>query len=246
MYLASVQSLLFGAKLIMYDGSPFIPHVDTFLRIAGEHKYVSLPISKSHPLKSLQLTHPRVTHLGISPRYLSTLQAASIHPKASADLSALKVVTSTGMVLPPSLFQYFYSDTGFPLHTHLANISGGTDLAGAFGDSVPILPVYSTGGCQGLSLGVDVRVFDSTVEASGEGGVPVGREVGEGEPGDLVAVKVSFSTKMKPFLHHVSTLTMISRSQTCRSASGVTKGIRSTCLPTSPASMVSGHTEISS
>jgi len=38
MYLASVQTLLFGAKLIMYDGSPFLPHVDTFLRIAAEHK----------------------------------------------------------------------------------------------------------------------------------------------------------------------------------------------------------------
>ena len=38
MYLASVQALVFGAKLIMYDGSPFVPRVDTFLRIAGEHK----------------------------------------------------------------------------------------------------------------------------------------------------------------------------------------------------------------
>jgi len=127
--------------------------------------------------------------MGISPRYLSTLQSASIHPKACADLSSLKVVTSTGMVLPPSLFQYFYSDTGFPSHTHLANISGGTDVAGAFGDSVPVLPVYATGGCQGLSLGIDVRVYDSTIEATREGEIPVGREVKEGEPGDLVAVK---------------------------------------------------------
>lgn len=43
MYLAAVQTLLFGAKVILYDGSPFIPHVDTFLKVAGEHKYVCLP-----------------------------------------------------------------------------------------------------------------------------------------------------------------------------------------------------------
>ena len=47
MYLASVQTLLFGAKLVMYDGSPFYPRVDTFLRIAGEHKYVYPPPQSS-------------------------------------------------------------------------------------------------------------------------------------------------------------------------------------------------------
>ena len=127
--------------------------------------------------------------MGISPGYLSTLQSASVHLKACAELSALIVGTSTGMILPPSLFQYFYSDTGFPSHTHLANISGGTDLAGAFGDSVSVLPVYATEGCQELSLGVDVRVYDSTIDATKEGEVPGGREVKEGEPGDLVAVR---------------------------------------------------------
>lgn len=93
------------------------------------------------------------------------------------------------MVFPPSLFQYLYSDAGFPSHTHLTDISGGTDVAGAFGDGVPILPVYAAGGCQGLSLGVEVRVYDSTIEATREGEIMVGREVNEGEPGDLVAVK---------------------------------------------------------
>ena len=102
------------------------------------------------------------------------------------------------MVLPPSLFQYFYSENGFPSRAHLSNISGGTDLAGAFGDCVPLLPVYETGGCQGLSLGIDVRVYDSTIVASREGEVPVGREVKDGEPGDLVAVQVKLSSSIRP------------------------------------------------
>ena len=97
------------------------------------------------------------------------------------------------MVLPTSLYKYFYSENGFPKHAQLANISGGTDLAGAFADGVALLPIYETGGCQGRSLGMDVRVYDATIEAQKEGERPVGREVPEGEPGELVAVKVGHS-----------------------------------------------------
>ena len=123
-----------------------------------------------------------VTHLGISPRYLATLQSAALVPKSIADLSTLRVVTSTGMVLSHALFTWFYEV--FPTSAHLANISGGTDLAGAFGDCTPLLPVYDSGGCQCRSLGVDVRVFDREVEGRLEG-----REVSEGVPGELVAIK---------------------------------------------------------
>ena len=93
------------------------------------------------------------------------------------------------MVLPPSLFKWFYSDQGFHPHTHLSNIAGGTDIAGAFGDCTPLLPVYETGGCQAKSLGIDVRVYDSTIEAK-DGEAVEGREVEDGTPGELVAVKV--------------------------------------------------------
>lgn len=89
------------------------------------------------------------------------------------------------MVLPPALFSYFYSPTGFPSRVQLANISGGTDIAGAFLDCNALDPVYETGGCQGRSLGIDVRVYDPN---TGEG--DVGREVESGEEGELVAVKV--------------------------------------------------------
>ena len=39
MYLASIQTLLFGAKLVMYDGSPFLPRADVFLQLIEEQKY---------------------------------------------------------------------------------------------------------------------------------------------------------------------------------------------------------------
>jgi len=141
MYLGSVQALLAGARMVCYDGSPFLPEATTFIKLLSQEK---------------------VTHFGTSPRYFQTLQTSNIVPKRVADLSALKVVTCTGMVLSDALFEWFY-DTGYPSSVQLANISGGTDLAGCFGGGCPILPVY-TGGCQARSLGMPVSVYDSSIE----------------------------------------------------------------------------------
>ena len=160
MYMASVQALLMGARMIMYDGSPFVPDVKNFVRLYGQEK---------------------VTHLGVSPKYLQTLQMNNLVPKQLTDLSHLKIVTSTGMVLSDALFEWFY-DVGFPPSAQLDNISGGTDLAGAFGTGNPILPVY-VGGCQSMSLGMAVSVFDQTIE----GGKGInGNAVEDGVPGELV------------------------------------------------------------
>lgn len=124
----------------------------------------------------------RVTHLGISPRWLHELQQAKIKPREMVDLSSLRVVTSTGMVLRDALFEWFY-DEGFPRRARLNNISGGTDLAASFATSNPLSPVY-VGGCAGGSLGIAVGVYDSTIEGGdGTKGIPVD----EGEPGELVA-----------------------------------------------------------
>lgn len=163
MYMSSVLVLLTGARQVMYDGSPFQPDITAFVKLFGQQK---------------------VTHLGISPKYLQTLQMNGIIPKKVTDLSHLKIVTSTGMVLSDQLFEWFY-DEGFPQHIQLDNISGGTDLAGAFGTGNPLLPVY-VGGCQSLSLGTPVEVYDQTFE--GGKGIK-GKPVEDGVPGELVAIK---------------------------------------------------------
>jgi acetoacetyl-CoA synthetase len=106
MYYASVANLLSGARVVLYDGSPFQPDLTTFVRMVGEQK---------------------VTMLGTSPRWMHELQKNKIVPKEVTDLSHLKTVTSTGMVLSDQLFEWFY-DVGFPKDVHLANISGGTDI----------------------------------------------------------------------------------------------------------------------
>lgn len=173
MYMASVQALLVGSAIIIYDGSPFTLNLTNFVKLIGQEK---------------------VTHLGISPRYLQTLQEASVIPKKVTDLSHLQVITSTGMVLSDKLFEWVY-DEGFPASIQLDNISGGTDLAACFGTGNPILPLY-VGGCQSFSLGVPVAVYDQTIE--GGKGVK-GVELPIGEAGELVSYR-AFPTMPVTFL----------------------------------------------
>lgn len=158
MYLVSVQCCLFGARSILYDGSPFQPSAQAFLATLEEQ---------------------RVTDFGTSPRFLHELEKKEIIPRKLFDLSALRSVCSTGMVLSDSQFEWFY-DTAFPARVQLRNISGGTDLAGCFGVENPLDPVY-VGGCQGPCLGTKLEVYDSLIESG------PGQAVPHGEPGDLVA-----------------------------------------------------------
>ena len=173
MYLSAVSGLMFGGTAILYDGSPFLPDAKFLIELLGKHK---------------------VTHFGTSPRYLHELRKNNIRPRDIAELRALRIVTSTGMVLSESLFEWFY-DEGFPSHTQLANISGGTDLAACFGLENPLTPLY-VGGCQGPALGISIAVFDQADE--GVSGVK-GTAVPDGVPGELVAT-AAFPTMPVKFL----------------------------------------------
>lgn len=175
MYMSSIQLMLMGARTVMYDGSPFAVDEGNFIRLVGEQK---------------------VTHWGISPRYLHNLRSNNINPREVTDLSHLIVVTSTGMVLSDSLFEWFY-DSGFLPSVQLCNISGGTDIAAAFGTGNALLPVY-IGGAQCIALGMAVSVFDSTTE-SGKG-----RVVPDGIPGELVCTE-AFPTMPVEFWGDTST-----------------------------------------
>lgn len=120
------------------------------------------------------------------------LRKNGISPRKIADLSTLQGVTSTGMVLSESLFEWFY-DEGFPPHTLLANISGGTDLAACFGLENPISPLY-VGGCQGPSLGIPIAAYEQVDEGASQ---VQGKETRNGEPGELVATAAFPSMPVK-------------------------------------------------
>ncbi|KAK3679871.1 hypothetical protein LTR78_000247 [Recurvomyces mirabilis] len=165
MYLTSCMTMLHGARAILYDGSPFQPDLKAFIKLVGDQK---------------------VTDLGISPRYMQTLATAHppIIPRDIADLSKLRRVTSTGMVLSEAQFNYFY-DHAFPPHVQLGNISGGTDLAACFTMDTTMKPLYC-GGTMAPALGMKVEVYDQTVE--GGKGVK-GKPVPVGESGELVCTR---------------------------------------------------------
>lgn len=134
MYLASVGHLVCGGRAVIYDGSPLVPDWRVLLSIAEEQG---------------------VTVMGISPRWLAEVAKAGVVPRRDFDLSRLKTVTSTGMVLPEQTFEWFY-DVGFPKHVHLSNISGGTDIVSLHTDMLSelLLPLPSpphTGRLRGTS-----------------------------------------------------------------------------------------------
>ncbi|CAJ2508203.1 Uu.00g093890.m01.CDS01 [Anthostomella pinea] len=158
MYLANVGQLLIGARVVLYDGSPFQPDLKTFIKLLGDQK---------------------VTKLGTSPRWLHEISKTGISPREITDLSSLRLVTSTGMVLSDQLFEWVY-DKGFPANVHLANVSGGTDIAGCFATGNQLTPVY-VGGIQGAALGIPIALYDSLLPPG------LGKEVTDGTPGELVA-----------------------------------------------------------
>lgn len=182
MYLTLVASLVSGAKIVLYDGSPFAPDAGFLIRLVAEQRSVKLRQTFKRLPLTLWFLYIRVTHFGISPRYLQELRKQKIQPRKVADLSNLYIVSSTGMVLADSLFEWFY-DEGFPSHVHLGNISGGTDIAGCFAMDNPLSPLY-VGGCQAAGLGIPIAVFGQIDE--GLEGVD-GKALPDGESGELVA-----------------------------------------------------------
>ena len=96
--------------------------------------------------------------------------------ESNLPLSKLRLIMSTGSVLPPSSFEYVYN--AFPSRVQLSSITGGTDICSLFGAPCPTLPVY-TGEIQCRALGMAVAAFDDSAT-----------EVPVNQPGELVCTRV--------------------------------------------------------
>ena len=164
-YVLQVTTLLAGAHVVVYDGSPLQPDPRAFIGLIGDLK---------------------VTHLGTSPKYLAELQRRGLSPRALTDLAHLRLVTSTGMVLSAALYDWFY-DEGFPPAVQLSNLAGSTDVHCALALGNVLDPVYA-GECQCLNLGVATEVY-AAVANQPDGRRVKGRPALVGEPGELVVTK---------------------------------------------------------
>ena len=132
-----VSALASEATIVLYDGSPMHPDAARFPEIASAES---------------------VTHFGASAKYFDACAKAGVAPETQCDLSALRVVYSTGSPLSPESFDYVYAK--WKSDVCLSSIAGGTDILGCFVGASPISPVYR-GQCQKRHLGMDVRVCDA-------------------------------------------------------------------------------------
>jgi len=148
MWNCQMMGLLMGSTLCIYDGNPGWPDWNALWRFVGEK---------------------RVTFFGAGAAFFLSCLKAHVEPNEVADLSALRVVGSTGSPLPEEGYQWIYDHVRADLWIN--PISGGTDFAGCFVGGVATLPVV---------LGeMQCRCLGARVEAWDEAGKPLSDEVGE-------------------------------------------------------------------
>jgi len=130
-----VSSLTLGARVLLYDGSPFYKRPAALWQMAEEEK---------------------ISIFGTSAKYLAAVEKANVKPGKTFDLSSLKAVLSTGSPLSIESFEYVYREIKEDLV--LSSISGGTDIISCFALGNPMGPVYA-GELQCRGLGMKVEAF---------------------------------------------------------------------------------------
>ncbi len=131
-----VSALASGATLLLYDGSPFAPDGNVLFDYA---------------------TDEGMTFFGTSAKFIDAVRKAELTPAESHDLSALKVIASTGSPLAPENFRFVYE--AIKSDVHLASISGGTDIVACFVGANPWGAVW-IGEIQAPYLGMAVDIWD--------------------------------------------------------------------------------------
>jgi len=144
-----LTGLACGARIVLYDGSPFHPDLRGYLKFIHDQG---------------------VTVFGTSPRFLTEVQLRGIKPFEIGSFEALRGTTVTGAVLTAPLMEWAHEAFGGKLH--IGSSSGGTDVFCAFVTAVLSIPLHA-GELQGKCLGMAVEVFDpagNNIESTGQPG----------------------------------------------------------------------------
>ncbi|WP_330271615.1 acetoacetate--CoA ligase [Lentzea sp. NBC_00516] len=131
-----VGALMVGTTIVLYDGSPAFPSLNTLWHLAEQH---------------------RVTYFGTSAPYVQSCLKEGLDPSSRYDLTGLRVVGSTGAPLTPEGFRWIASAVGKDVQ--IASVSGGTDVCTAFVAASPDRPVW-LGELSCRSLGAAVYAYD--------------------------------------------------------------------------------------
>lgn len=131
-----VGGLLNGSTIILYNGSPSYPDMNTLWRLAEQ---------------------TGMTYFGTSAAFILACMKAEIHPGREFDLSRLRALGSTGSPLPVTGFQWVYTEMSKTLA--LESLSGGTDVCTAFIGGTRLQPIYA-GELQAPMLGAKVQALN--------------------------------------------------------------------------------------
>lgn len=142
-------TLLLGATMILYDGTPDYPTADRLWEIIERHK---------------------ITVLGISPTLIRGLMRHGAEPPHRHDLSSLRILGSTGEPWNPEPWRWFFEHAGGGRRP-IMNYSGGTEISGGILCCDLLHPQAPTA-FSGPIPGIAADVFD-------EQGRPVRGAVGE-------------------------------------------------------------------
>jgi len=129
-------SLMCGATIVLYDGSPGYPDLNVLWKLAQD---------------------TGIQHFGTSAPFIVANMKVNTTPSEDFDLTSLRSLSSTGAPLPPDGFKWIYQKIKKDLW--LASMSGGTDVCSAFVGGNPLLPVYS-GEIQCRALGCKLEAYN--------------------------------------------------------------------------------------
>ncbi|MGH9284201.1 MAG: AMP-binding protein [Acidimicrobiales bacterium] len=144
-----VGALANGATLCLYEGAPDHPAPDRLWAFLARH---------------------RVTILGLSPTLVRALMPHGEAPVRAHDLSALRILASTGEPWNEAPWHWYHQVVGGG-RCPVINLSGGTEVGACFLSPHPVQPVVPMS-LGGPALGMAVDVYD-------ELGRPVRGAVGE-------------------------------------------------------------------
>lgn len=140
MYQLLVSSLLQGAAIVQYDGSPVHPGLDFLWSLAAA---------------------TGATNFGASPTFVQMMEKAGLRPREHFDLGALEAVLVAGAPSTPETFKWFYENIKEDLW--VTSQSGGTEVGSAFVGASPTLPVHA-GEIQCRCLGMDIQSWSDEGE----------------------------------------------------------------------------------
>ncbi len=132
-----IGTLSLGSTFVIFEGAPDYPKPDRLWDMVERHG---------------------VTIFGISPTAIRLLMQSDEQWVAKHDLSALRILGSTGEPWDPESYQWFFEKIG-KKRCPIINISGGTEIVGCL---LAPLPITELKACtlRGPGLGMAVDVFD--------------------------------------------------------------------------------------